>query len=70
MTDSATLSTTQSEEDMGDLLLEVLPPLMTGLLGRGVYSGIGTVVYVFHEDASAEAAGIQVRISTNHAMPD
>ncbi len=26
MTDSATLSTTQSEEDRGDLLLDVLPP--------------------------------------------
>ena len=26
MTDSATFSTTQSEEDLGDLLLDVLPP--------------------------------------------
>ena len=36
MTDSATFSTTQSEEDLGDLLLDVLPPDGTSMGNQAV----------------------------------
>jgi len=43
VTDSATFSTTQSEEDLGDLLLDVLPPdgsTMGGLSAPQAWTGV------------------------------